>query len=164
MLNEFNYLSWSRAVTIAFGGRSKLGFINDSIPSLNVDVLEYEGWISKDQLVMSWIVNFMEHNFAEIFSYSKSSHDLWNVICDIYGNQNNIARIFQIHREIANLHQDNRPFVQLLGNLKILWNELQMYRPHTIDVVVLLKRIEEDQIFQLLASLVLILRTCGAIS
>jgi hypothetical protein len=40
-----------------------------------------------------------------------------------------------------------------LRNLKILWNELEMYRPHTIDVVVLWKRTEEDRIFQLLASL-----------
>jgi len=63
---------------------------------------------------MSWILNSMEQNLAEIFSYSESTHDLWNTIRDMYGNQNNVARIFQIHREIANLHQDNRPFVQLL--------------------------------------------------
>jgi hypothetical protein len=31
LLNEFNYLSWSRAVTIALGGRSKLGNVNDHI-------------------------------------------------------------------------------------------------------------------------------------
>jgi hypothetical protein len=79
----------------------------------------------------------MEQSLADIFSYSKSSHDLWNAICDMYGNQNNIAQIFQIHHEIASLHQDNKPFIQLLRNLKILWNELEMYRPHTIDVVVL---------------------------
>jgi len=53
LINEFNYLCWSRAVTIALGGRSKLEFINGSIPSPDVDVLEYEAWISKDQLVMS---------------------------------------------------------------------------------------------------------------
>jgi len=137
LLNEFNYLSWLRAVTIALGGRSKLGFINGSIPSPDVDVLEYEAWISKDQLVMFWILNSMEQSLADIFSYLESSYDLWNAICDMYGNQNNIAQIFQIHHEIANLHQDNKSFIQLLRNLKILWNELEMYCPHTIDVVVL---------------------------
>jgi len=65
----------------------------------------------------------------------------------MYGNQNNAAWIFQIHHEIANLHQDNKPFVQLLGNLKSLWNEL------TCDIVIPLGRTEEDKIFQLLASL-----------
>jgi hypothetical protein len=111
LLNEFNYLPCSIAVTIALGGRSKLGFINGSILSPDVDSPEYEIWLSKDQLVMSWILNSMERNLAEIFSYFESAHDLWNAICDMYGNQNNAAWIFQIHCEIANLHQDNKPFV-----------------------------------------------------
>ena len=54
----------------------------------------------------------------------------------MYGNQNNATRIFQIHREITNLHQVNKPFVQLLGNLKSLWNELEIYHPHICDVVI----------------------------
>jgi len=70
----------------------------------------------------------------------------------MYGNQNNVARIFQIHHEIANLHQDDRPFVQLLGNLKSLWNELEMYCPYTINVDVLQKKNRKYQNFQLLAS------------
>ena len=152
LLNEFNYLPWLRAITIALG-RSKLGFINGSISYLDVDVPEYEIWLSKDQLVMSWILNSMEHNLTEIFSYSESAIDLWNAIHDMYGNQNNIAQIFQIHHEIANLHQDNRAFVQLLGNLKSLWNELEMFWPHTCDVAVLRKRTDEDKIFQILVSL-----------
>jgi len=60
LLNEFNYLFWSRVVTIALGGRSKLGFINGSISSPGVDAPVYKIWLSKDQLVMSWIFNSME--------------------------------------------------------------------------------------------------------
>jgi len=152
-LNEFNYLPWSRAVTIALGGRSKLSFINGSTVSPGVNDPEYESWLSKDQLVMSWILNSMERNLAEIFSFSESSSDLWEAIHDMYGNQNNSARIFQIHREVASLHQEDKPFVQLLGSFKNLWNELEMYRPHTTDATILRKRTEEDKIFQLLASL-----------
>jgi len=73
LLNEFNYLSWSRAITIALGGRSKLRFINGTIKSPEVGSLEYEAWLSNDQLVMLWILNSMERNFAKIFSYSESS-------------------------------------------------------------------------------------------
>jgi len=42
LLNEFNYLPWSRVVTIALGGRLKLGFINGSISSPDIDSPEYE--------------------------------------------------------------------------------------------------------------------------
>ena len=34
-----------------------------------------------------------------------------------------------------------------------MWNELDVYRPHTKDAAILLKSAEEDKIFQLLASL-----------
>jgi sporulation-control protein spo0M len=89
----------------------------------------------------------MERNLAEIFSFSESSLDLWEAIRDMYGNQNNVVRIFQIHCEVASLHQEGKPFVQLLGSLKGLWNELEIYRPHTIDAAILRKRTEVDRIF-----------------
>ncbi|KAM2965054.1 hypothetical protein FF2_022783 [Malus domestica] len=31
LLNEFNYLSWSRVVLLALGGKRKLGFVNGSV-------------------------------------------------------------------------------------------------------------------------------------
>lgn len=43
--------------------------------------------------------------------------------------------------------------MSLLGNFKSLWSELEVYRPHTVDPVVLKKRTEEDRVFQVLASL-----------
>ena len=78
---------------------------------------------------------------------------MWEAIHDMYGNPNNSARIFQIQQNIANPCQDGKSFVDLLGRLKGLWNELEVYRPHSIDATVLLKRTEEDHIFQLLANL-----------
>ncbi|XP_073031147.1 uncharacterized protein [Primulina eburnea] len=136
LLNEFNYLP--------FGGIPKLGFINGSLKSPESSSLEYETWLSKDQHVLSWILNSMERDLAEIFSYSESSLDLWNDVRDMYGNQNNSARNFQIHREIANIHQDGKPFVSLLESVKSLWNELETYRPPTVDAAILRKRTDED--------------------
>jgi hypothetical protein len=95
----------------------------------------------------------MERNLAEMFSYYQSSLELWEAVKDMYGNQNNSARIFQIQQEIAEIQQSGQPFVNLLSKFKGLWNELDVYRPHSVDPVVLRRRKEEDQIFQLLASL-----------
>uniref|UniRef100_A0A6N2MZF3 Integrase catalytic domain-containing protein n=1 Tax=Salix viminalis TaxID=40686 RepID=A0A6N2MZF3_SALVM len=153
LLNGFNYLPWSRAVTIALGGRSRLGFINGKDKAPDSNSSDFENWLAKDQMVMSWILNSMERNLAEIFSYYQSSLELWEAVKDMYGNQNNYARIFQIQQDIAKLHQNGQPFVNLLSKLKSLWNELEVYRPHSIDPTVLRNRTEEDQIFQLLASL-----------
>ena len=153
LLNEFNYLPWSRAVSLALGGRSRLGFINGSIEVPDASSPNYESWLSKDQLVMSWLINSMDRKLAEIFSYSESSFQLWETVKEMYGSQNNAARVFQLKRDISNLQQEGKPFVQLLGSMKSMWNELETYRPHTIDAAVIRKRAEEDKIFQLLSSL-----------
>ncbi|KAM1227292.1 hypothetical protein ACFX2J_006522 [Malus domestica] len=71
----------------------------------------------------------------------------------MYGSQNNAALDFQLKKDISNLQQEGKPFVQLLGSMKSMWNELEIYRPHTTDATLLRKRAEEDKIFQLLSSL-----------
>ncbi|XP_070665126.1 uncharacterized protein [Malus domestica] len=127
LLNELNYLPWSRAVSLALGGRGKLGFINGSIEAPDSSSQAYEAWLCKDQFVMSLLLNTMEKHVAEIFSYPESSQDLWKSMKDMYGNQNNYAQT--------------------------MWNELDVYLPHTTNPTILLKRAEEDKIYQLLASL-----------
>ncbi|CAL8996741.1 unnamed protein product, partial [Prunus brigantina] len=137
----------SRAVSLALGGRSKLGFINGNIPAPAVDDPKYEDWFCKDQLVMSWLLNSMEPQVAEIFSFFDSAQHLWTAVKEMYGNQNNAARIFQLKKDIAGVYQDGKPFIEHLGKLKGMWNELDLYRPHSTDSATLLKRAEEDKIF-----------------
>ncbi|KAM2987193.1 hypothetical protein FF2_007383 [Malus domestica] len=153
LLNELNYLPWSRAVSLALGGKGKIAFVNGSIEAPDITSPTYEAWLCKDQFVMSLLLNTMEKHVAEIFSYSESSQDLWNSVKDMYGNQNNYARVFQLKKDIACIQQNGKSFVQHLGRLKTMWNELDMYLPHTTDANTLLKRGEEDKIYQLLGSL-----------
>ena len=153
LLNKFNYLPWEKGCYISSRGRSKLDYVNAAIQMpeslLQVTMLGY----AKDQLVMSWLLNSMERKIAKIFSYVESFKHLWKNLKEMYGNQNNSACVFQLKREISGLQQEIQSFVQHLGKLTTMWNELNVYRPHTIDVAVLMKRAEEDKIFQLLASL-----------
>ncbi|KAM0955918.1 hypothetical protein ACFX2A_024753 [Malus domestica] len=153
LLNEFNYLPWSRAISLALGGRGNLSFIqkDDIMPETTSP--DYAAWVSQDQLIMSWLLNSMEPKMAEIFSYSVSSHHFWNSVRDMYGDLNNAARIFPLKKDLTELQQGNLSFVQHLGNLKARWNELDLYRPYTTDTTILLKRTEEDKVFQLLASI-----------
>ncbi|KAM1184771.1 hypothetical protein PS2_013846 [Malus domestica] len=152
-LNEFNYLPWSHAISLALGGRSKLGYVNRSIEAPQPSSTLYGAWHANDQLVMSWILNSMEPKLFKLFSYSKSSRILWESIKEMYDSQNNVVCIFQLKKDLAGLRQGDQSFMQHLGSMKSMWNELDMYRPHTIDSAALLKRAYEDKVFQLLASL-----------
>ncbi|XP_068332838.1 uncharacterized protein [Pyrus communis] len=146
LLNEFNYLPWSRAVSLALGGRSKLGYFNGAIEAPVVTSSTYKSWLCKNQLVMSWLLNSMKRRIAEIFSYSESSMHLWKQVKEMYGNQNNYARVFQFKKVLSSLQQGGKAFVQHLGSLTSMWNELDVYRPHTIDATVLIKKAEKDKI------------------
>ncbi|KAM1821611.1 hypothetical protein ACFX14_023754 [Malus domestica] len=95
----------------------------------------------------------MKSKLLELFSYSGSSHLLWESVKEMYGSQNNVARVFELKKSLAGLKQGDKSFVQHLGSLKSMWNELDLYRPHTTKSVVLLKMADEDKVFQLLASL-----------
>ncbi|CAL9008198.1 unnamed protein product [Prunus brigantina] len=74
---------------------------------------------------MSWLLNSMERKVAEIFSFYESCFHLWEAVKEMYGNQNNSARVFQLKKDIASLQQEGKPFIQLLGSMKSMWNELE---------------------------------------
>ncbi|KAM1569161.1 hypothetical protein ACFX10_034312 [Malus domestica] len=71
----------------------------------------------------------------------------------MYESQNNATHVFQLKKNLANLKQGEQAFVQHLGSLKNVWNDLDLYRLHTTDSAVLLKIADEDKVFQILASL-----------
>ena len=102
LLNGYNYVTWSRAVTLSLGGKKKLKFINgnSTCPADAADY-KYEDWMASDQLVKSWLLNSMEPHVAEIFTFSDSVKTLWDSLTEFYGSQNNVARIFELKKEIA---------------------------------------------------------------
>ena len=117
LLNEHNYLGWTRAITLALVGKSKLGYVNGSIQKPGVGSSSYDSWLSKDQLIMSWLLNSMESKLSIIFSFSECSKHLWDQLKEMYENQNNVARVFQLKRDISDLQQEGKFFVQHLGGL-----------------------------------------------
>ena len=91
-------------------------------------------------MVQSWLLNIMEPH-AKIFSYSEYAADLWDAVKEMFGNQNNVAHMFQLtKKDISCLHQEGKSFVQYFENIKNMWNELVIYWPHIIDAATLLKQ------------------------
>ena len=103
LLNDFNYISWANAMSLALGGRQKLSFISEKakVPALSSE--EYEAWNAQDQMVRAWILNSMEPKLQQIFQYSDSALSMWSAIKNLYGDLNNAARVFQIKRDLAEL-------------------------------------------------------------
>ncbi|GAV80427.1 UBN2_3 domain-containing protein [Cephalotus follicularis] len=103
LLNKKHYLTWSRAVTIALGGRSKLGKIDGKTkPPLSTDPT-YLDWSASDHSVMTWLFNSMEPQIYEIFAFSDTALELWTSLSEMYGQANNASQIFELQQEIAQI-------------------------------------------------------------
>ncbi|XP_026416018.1 uncharacterized protein LOC113311392 [Papaver somniferum] len=122
LLNDVNYVSWSRAAALALGGKRKSGYIGENSTCPDV----------KDPKICKGFVGS---------------------VASLYGLRNNAARVFELKREIAEAEQGTKSFTEHFGYLKKKWDELDTYRPHTTDARTLLKRVEEDKIFDVLSSL-----------
>ena len=90
-------------MTVAFGGeRFKLGYVNSHISLLESPSQAYKARQCKDQLIISWLLNSMENRVAEIFSYLKSSLELWEAVKKIIEIKIMQFVYFKINRNLAN--------------------------------------------------------------
>lgn len=152
LLNGLNYVAWSRAVILSLGGKPKLGHINRKVKQPKFDDPKFDDWEATNRMVMSWLINCMEPEIAEIFTFYESAKELLDCVKLLYGHQNNIARVCELQRAIADEKQKETSFAVHLGNLKRMWNELAIYCPPTMKLKIL-QRAEEDKLFELLANL-----------
>ncbi|XP_056171795.1 uncharacterized protein LOC130139257 [Syzygium oleosum] len=126
MLNGRSYLPWSRVVSIALGGRSKLGYVNGLIRAPASTDAKSAEWQANDNRVLSWLCNSMEYQIYEIFAYSEIAKSLWDSLQDMYGNIDNASRVFELQQDLAHTEQSpNQTFIEHLGNLKKKWDELR---------------------------------------
>jgi gag-polypeptide of LTR copia-type len=124
LLNENNYLSWARSVSLTLSGRGKIGYINGKIKKTEppkegeADPQVLEQWQMNNDIVCSWLLNSMEPSISGIFLLCDTAKDMWDSVKEMFGHQQNFAHIFQIKQEIAQIKQQNRSNTEYYGNLK----------------------------------------------
>ncbi|EEF29619.1 conserved hypothetical protein [Ricinus communis] len=80
LMNENNYIPWSRSVKLALGAKDKLGYINGEIAKPASTAKKYKMWKKTDCLVAAWILSSILKEHAEGFIYCSSTKDLWEEI------------------------------------------------------------------------------------
>ncbi|KAF5461048.1 hypothetical protein F2P56_020874 [Juglans regia] len=129
LLTADNYVSWSRAISRALRAKNKLGFINGTLlkPADPSDPL-FEAWERCNDLVVSWLQNFVSSSVKSSLALVDDSRILWIELKDRFTQQNG-PRIFQLKRDLASLSQNQDSISIYFGRLKGLWDELAVYDP-----------------------------------
>ncbi|KAL5569594.1 hypothetical protein UlMin_026169 [Ulmus minor] len=130
ILTGENYTNWSRAMLIALSVKNKLGFVDGSIPEpQGTDANLLNSWIHNNNIVISWILNSVSKEISASIIFATSSREIWLDLRDRF-QQRNGPRIFQLKRELMNLHQEQSSVSIYFTKLKTVWEELSNYRPN----------------------------------
>ncbi|XP_068655790.1 uncharacterized protein [Aristolochia californica] len=130
LLTGENYTSWSSAMSLALSVKNKVGFIDGSIlEPQSVDPPLLNSWTWNNNIVISWILNSISKEISTSVMFAASAREIWFALRDRY-QQRNGPRIFQLKRELMNLHQDKDSINTYFTKLTTLWEELNNYRPH----------------------------------
>ncbi|GAU22715.1 hypothetical protein TSUD_138390 [Trifolium subterraneum] len=129
LLTGSNYHSWSRSMRRALGGKLKIEFIDGSIavPTDQFDP-SFRAWNRCNMLVHSWIMNSVSDSIAQSIVFMENALDMWNDLKERF-SQADLVRISELQQELYALRQDSRSVTEFYSDLKLIWEELEIYLP-----------------------------------
>jgi hypothetical protein len=128
LLTGDNYFTWSRSMYMALSAKNKLQFINGTLPKPSPTDADYSSWTRCNDMVLSWIINSISKEIAASIISVDSAEIMWNDLRDPFSQQNG-PRIYQIHKAISAMSQEDQSVSSYFTTLKGLWDELLIYRP-----------------------------------
>ncbi|GMJ09197.1 hypothetical protein HRI_004588900 [Hibiscus trionum] len=108
-------------------GRGKLGYINGDILRPATTDPTYGTWELNNSIVMAWLINSMEGHISRTYLFFKTAKDMWDAIKENYSDLGNASQIFEIKLKLKDIRQGTLEVTQYYNNLKVLWQELDMY-------------------------------------
>lgn len=129
VLNGSNYHCWVRSMRRALGAKMKFDFVHGTI-TVPTDSLEpsFRAWTRCNMLVHSWIMRSVSKSIGMSIVFMENAIDVWNDLRERFA-QGDLVCISELQQEIYSLKQDNRRVTEFFSQLKIPWEELEMYMP-----------------------------------
>ncbi|XP_058775261.1 uncharacterized protein LOC131649518 [Vicia villosa] len=128
LLTSSNYHSWSHSMMMALRSKNKLHFINGVLPRPADLDFNSIAWDRCNTMIMSWIKNSVEQEIAQSILWMDNAADMWNELKERF-YQGDVFRISDLQEEICTLKQGDSSISSYYTKLKILWQELDNFRP-----------------------------------
>ena len=111
--------------------KNKLGFIDGTL-TLSSPLVSTpsatQAWIKCDNMVDTWLTNSVSPKIQASIVYEDTVLEIWNDLRDRF-SQKNGPRIFNLQKQIAELHQGEVSNTDFFTQLKVFWDQLQNYNP-----------------------------------
>ena len=86
--------------------KSKLGFIDSSIPKPQETNPHYTAWCKCNSMVLAWLFNSLTKDLQSSIIYFKTARDVWLDLQHSY-SQGKGPRTFELREEVSSLSQED---------------------------------------------------------
>ncbi|XP_076886566.1 uncharacterized protein LOC143536469 [Bidens hawaiensis] len=114
--------AWKLAMTIALLAKNKLGFINNTV-TMPANQPHFSYWQQCKDIVLSWILNTLNHDIRDSVLYAKTAQILWNELNSRYG-QAKAAKIYQLQKNPCQINQGSNDIATYFAKIKSNWDVL----------------------------------------
>ncbi|XP_019455120.1 PREDICTED: uncharacterized protein LOC109356243 [Lupinus angustifolius] len=128
VLNGKNYHQWARAMKVSLNTKQKLPFIDGSILMPPKTDPMYPAWERANNIVISWINRSVSPSISQSILWIDKAYEVWEELEERF-SQGNLFRIAELQESIANFRQGELSISDYFTQLKILWDELDNFRP-----------------------------------
>ena len=107
--------------------KNKLGFIDGTFTlssPLISNPSSVQAWIRCDNMVGTWLTNSVSLKLQASIIYEDTALEIWNDLKNHFA-QTNGPRVFNLQKEIAELHQGEMSIIDFFTQLKVFWDQLQ---------------------------------------
>ena len=117
-----NYPAWTRSVRKSLIAKNKLGFIDGSLtissPLVNSPTAA-QAWIPANNMAGTWIINSVSPKLQASIIYRDTSLEIRTDLKDTF-SQRNGTKVFNIQKQIAEIHQGEQSLTDYFTQLKVL--------------------------------------------
>ncbi|XP_075077206.1 uncharacterized protein LOC142163950 [Nicotiana tabacum] len=94
------YPRWRRSILLSLSAKKKLGFINGAYQSPDLKSPDHEQWSCVNDMVISYILNTLSKDIADIVIYSKNAKELWDSLEQRFGRPNG-SKLYHLQNELS---------------------------------------------------------------
>jgi len=131
VLESYNYDSWSKLFAIALSAKNKVEFIDDTTPEPAKTDPSHQAWKRCNNMVVSWLTHSVSPSIRQSILWMDKSEDIWRYLKSRFF-QGNLLRIFELQSKASSLKQGNASVTEYFTKMRVLWDELDSFRPYLI--------------------------------
>ncbi|GJW51846.1 peptidase family M48 protein [Tanacetum coccineum] len=123
LIGAQNFCSWKRSVEIALSTKQKLGFIRGIVPRSPDDASLQEQWDTCNNLMISWLMNYVSESIAKSIMFIDTTHAIWLQLETRFALSNGSHK-YKLNRETYDTMQSRKLVSEYYTSMKYIWEEL----------------------------------------